>query len=117
MAISADVERLLLGRSGGYCANPGCRANLFPEIESGAVATVTEMAHIISRSDRGPRGSPDVPSSERDEYANIILLCPRCHTLVDKMKATDVYDAELLAEWKRQQEQRIREAVDVPQLS
>lgn len=116
MAISADVERLLLARSGGHCGNPNCRADLFPEITGGHVATVTEMAHIIARSEAGPRGESEVPLSERDTYANIILLCPTCHTLVDKMKVTGFYDAELLTEWKRQTEARIRNAVDVPQL-
>jgi hypothetical protein len=117
VAISADVQRLLLARSGGHCANPGCRADLFPDIRGGRVATVQEMAHIIAESEAGPRGSGDLPQSERDEYENIMLLCPTCHTLVDKMKLSDLYDEELLTEWKRQHEQRISNAVDVPQLA
>lgn len=32
------------------------------------------------------------------------------------MKLRNVYDEELLAEWKRQHEERIRQAVDVPHL-
>jgi hypothetical protein len=33
------------------------------------------------------------------------------------MKLGDIYDAELIREWKSDQERRIREAVDVPQLA
>jgi hypothetical protein len=116
MAITADVERLLLARSGGFCANPTCRADLFPDLEGGAIATIKELAHIIAQSPSGPRGNDPLPLTERDEYDNIALLCPNCHTLVDKMKLSETYDAELLREWKRQQEQRVRDAVDVPTL-
>lgn len=115
MAIAADVERLLLARSGGFCANPVCRADLFPELAGGHVATVKELAHIIAQSPAGPRGDDPLPETERDTYANIVLLCPTCHTLVDKMNL-ETYDAELLREWKRDQEQRIKDAVEVPHL-
>lgn len=116
MAISADVERLLLARSGGYCANPICRADLFPDVAGGHVATVKELAHIIARSAAGPRGDDPLPETERDVYENIVLLCPTCHALVDKMKLSETYDAELLREWKREQERRVQEAVEVPRL-
>jgi hypothetical protein len=114
VAISADVERLLLARSGGFCGNPTCRQDLFPAVPGGHVATVKELAHIIPQSTQGPRGTDQVPESERDNYKNILLLCPNCHTLVDKMKLTETYDAALLAEWKHEQEQRIKDAVEVP---
>ncbi len=116
VGISADVERLLLARSGGFCANPTCRGDLFPEVPGGHVATIKELAHIISQSPEGPRGDDALPPSERDTYDNILLLCSSCHTLVDKSKLTDTYDAELLRAWKRDQERRIREAVEVPHL-
>lgn len=114
MTISAPTERKLLARSGGHCANPSCRVDLFPDVDEAKIATITELAHIIARVEGGPRGEDSTPLDERDEYGNIILLCPTCHTLVDKMNTT--YDAELLREWKRQHEQRIRDAVDVPRL-
>jgi hypothetical protein len=113
MAIPADVERLLLARSGGFCANPICRADLFPEVDGGQVATVKELAHIIAKSAAGPRGDDRLPATERDAYQNIVLLCPTCHTLVDKMRLSETYDAELLREWKREQERRVQEAVEV----
>ena len=116
MAITADVERLLLARSGGFCANPTCRVDLFPAIRGGAIATIKQLAHIIAQSTSGPRGDDPLPLAERDQYDNIVLLCPNCHDLVDKMKLTETYDAELLREWKTEQERRVRDAVDVPTL-
>lgn len=116
MAISASVQRLLLARSGGFCANPACRANLFPDIPGGRVATIRQLAHIIAQSPRGPRGDDPLPVTERDVYDNIVLLCANCHELVDKMSLSETYDAELLREWKQEQERRIRDAVEVPRL-
>jgi len=115
VAISADTERKLLARSEGYCANPGCRADLFPYAHPEHIATIGELSHNIAQSKAGPRGDVPLPESERDAYDNILLLCSSCHTLVDKMKTADLYDEELVAEWKRQQEQRIKDAVDVPE--
>lgn len=42
------------------------------------------MAHITARSADGPRGSEDLPSTERDNYSNLILLCPTHHSEIDK---------------------------------
>ncbi len=107
---------MLLARSGGHCANPACRADLFPDVHATKIASIKEMAHVIAQSEKGPRGDAELSISERDEYENIVLLCPTCHTLVDKMKLQDLYDEALLQEWKREHEQRIRDAVDVPRL-
>jgi hypothetical protein len=116
MAISSDVQRKLLARSGGRCGNPNCRRDLFPDVHPSKIAGVVEMAHIIAQSEKGARGAGELPESERDEYENIILLCPNCHTVIDKMKLEDLYDEELIKEWKRQHEERIREAVEVPRV-
>jgi hypothetical protein len=112
MGISRDVQRLLLARSGGYCANPDCAdPDLFPRVDDEHVPTVAQMAHVIAQSPGGPRGDAELPRSERDEYANLVLLCPRCHTLVDKMRLSGTYSVELLHRWKERLERRIREAV------
>ena len=118
MAISTDVARLLLARSGGYCANPECPApDLFPKVDDEHVPTVGEMAHVIAESPKGPRGDDPMPLSERDEYDNLVLLCPRCHTLVDKMKLTGRYSADLMREWKRRIEEKVRMAVGIPRFA
>ena len=40
---------------------------------------------------------------ERRAFANLILLCKPCHTLVDKARPAD-YSVERLEAWKRQRE-------------
>lgn len=42
------------------------------------------MAHIVSRSSDGPRGSVELSTDERDDYSNLILLYPNHHKEIDK---------------------------------
>lgn len=58
-----------------------------------------EIAHIEGSSDKGPRPNPTLSASERNSYANLLVLCAHHHTLVDKIDAA--YPVETLKEWKR----------------
>jgi hypothetical protein len=113
--IPKPTARLVLARSGGYCANPSCHRDLFPPVGSeGKVATVAKLAHIIGQSRRGPRGSDPLPLKARNDASNIILLCSVCHDLVDDMNATDAFTIERLQEWKREHERRVRHGAAIP---
>jgi len=72
--------RILWARSGNRCAYPQCRTEMAPD---GSKTTVGEIAHIIAKSPDGPRGGNPLPVEERDEYENLILLCPTHHKIVD----------------------------------
>lgn len=74
--------KLLWGRAASRCSK--CKADLAydEKARSGAMA-VGEQAHIVAESEDGPRGKSSLTTEERDEYANLILLCPTCHTVVD----------------------------------
>ncbi len=71
-----DMKQLLL-ESGGICAFPDCHRLLVsadaPE-EPGAV--IAEVAHIVAESREGPRGSEPLSEDERNEPANLIVVCP-----------------------------------------
>ncbi len=112
MAVSAKTKRLLLARSGGYCQNPACRRDLFVFFQNGDGTSLEELAHVIGRSKQGPRGRSDLEVGKRDEYENIILLCPTCHTLIDKSPSQ--FSVETLHEWKRSHEDTIRRTFLVP---
>jgi len=56
--------------------------------------SIAERAHIVAHSAAGPRGDSGVPASYRSEPANIVLLCPTCHTMADK--SPDAYPKQLL---------------------
>jgi hypothetical protein len=63
------------------------------------------MAHIIAASDVGPRGSGEIGQAERAASSNFILLCPACHTIIDKVP--EAHPAELIRGWKRHHTDRI----------
>jgi len=62
---------------------------------------------MTGRSLKGPRGKSKVTSAEREDANNHLLLCPNCHTLVDKNPGD--WPVERLREIKRQHETRVRE--------
>ena len=71
--------KILWGRSGNRCAI--CKIELTTE---GDIETLGEMAHIVGRSSDGPRGDSDLNTKQRNDYSNLILLCPTHHTEIDK---------------------------------
>ena len=104
MAISEADGKLLWGRAAGICSNPTCRADLTAILQESNSYNVGEMAHIIARSEDGPRGESGGGS---DKYANLILLCPTCHRHIDK-SPDGTYTLEQLHQWKQNHESAIR---------
>jgi hypothetical protein len=50
----------------------------------GTALSIAERAHIVAHSESGPRGEGGMSASARSDPANLVLLCPTCHTTVDK---------------------------------
>jgi hypothetical protein len=98
LQLDRDQERRLFAESAGTCLL--CDKPLFrePDAATGSVS-IAEKAHIVAHSEKGPRGSADVPTGARSDPANIVLLDPTCHTIVDK--APEAYPAELLLSKKQ----------------
>jgi len=89
--ISVVDRKLLWGRSGNECAFPECGqaltmipAEVGAESASPVPVVVGDEAHIVAEEDKGPRGDPSMPVSDRNAYLNRILLCPKHHRLIDK---------------------------------
>jgi hypothetical protein len=84
MSISPTDRKLLWGKAGNRCAVPTCRRVLVAEpTETDPEAVIGEEAHIVARSEDGPRGGL-IPRHLLDRYDNLVLLCPSCHTMIDK---------------------------------
>lgn len=103
MAISESDIKLLWGKAAGICSNPSCKEDLTALSESKSY-NIGEMAHIVAKSEGGPRG---VPGGGSDEYSNLILLCPTCHRRIDK-SAEGTFTVEQLHQWKNNHEEEIR---------
>jgi hypothetical protein len=67
---------------------------------------LAEVAHIVAASDAGPRGDENLSDEDLTSFSNLILLCPNCHTIVDR--SPDDFPTELLVQWKRGHERRLR---------
>ena len=103
MAISDADIKLLWGRAAGICSNPACREDLTVILEGAQSYNIGEMAHVIAKKPGGPRGKV---GGGPDTYVNLILVCPTCHTHIDK--APDQYPEDLLRNWKRDHELGVR---------
>lgn len=112
MSLSDKVKKKLLAASGGYCGNPSCHRNLFDFFETGEITNIEEFAHIIGQKEEGPRGKDELPLNQRDEFDNIILLCPTCHTIVDKNP--NLYPKDTIQRWKYEHEESIKNLFNAP---
>ncbi len=112
MSIAEKTKRLLLARSGGFCGNPACNADLYPLFENREITNIEELAHIIGQSEDGPRGDDILSIEERDDFDNIILLCPTCHTKIDKFQ--HLFPVPTIREWKKSHENRIKGLFNSP---
>lgn len=74
-----DLKKLW-GAAAGQCSI--CHADLIHYLDSQDDTLVGEMAHIIGYKKDAARGSDE--HQYDNSYSNLILLCPTCHTLVDK---------------------------------
>ena len=97
-AISTEVKLRLFSDSAGHCQNPDCLQSLYPA-EMGGDKHIAEMAHVIPHGEKGPRhGERPQGKFETDSFENLILLCPKCHTIIDK--DPDGYSRSTLLDWK-----------------
>jgi hypothetical protein len=109
--ITQADQRKLFQLSGNRCAFPGCpRSLVHPQTVLDDSVVLSEVAHIVARSLVGPRGHHPVSLSERDGFANLILLCEEHHHIVDAQP--HFYTVARLLQFKRDHEDRIGTALD-----
>lgn len=75
--ITRAAERNVVARSGGMCELCGARI-----VEDDKL--MGEIAHIRGSRPGSARYGPGMSESQRDSPENLILLCPTCHTRIDK---------------------------------
>src|SRR5712692_9129926 len=74
-----DVWRLWT-RAGCRCSFYGCEVELVKEEKEGILGNI---AHIVAKEEKGPRGHSELTLEERNSYPNLILLCPNYENLID----------------------------------
>lgn len=81
-SIKESDQRRLYAESMGRCMNPDCQHELF--IGEG---DIIEKAHIVSYC-----------TNEDNSFENLIILCPNCHTIFDKL---GIFNIDEVREWKQ----------------
>jgi len=113
MAISQRSVKILWSAAGGRCAFHGCWERLCcQEAEGAAPYTLGEMAHICGEKPGANRHDLGQTDAERDDYQNLILLCPTHHTLIDRKENESVFTVAALQEMKAAHEAQVLERLD-----
>ena len=110
--ILQDTVMRLVGAGAGWCYRPECTTgSLWHVLEDKTAVKLAEVAHIVAASNDGPRADSAAKDEELASFDNLLLLCPNCHTIVDK--AHDSFPVELMQQWKRSHESRVRGVLEI----
>lgn len=109
-APNTHTKSRLFADSAGYCQNPECNQPLFLDAGTKNIH-IGEMAHVFAAADDGPRANAELTRAERGQFENLILLCPKCHTVIDK--APEAYPDTTVLAWKQRHGERIAELFGV----
>lgn len=85
--------KLLFARSGNRCAFPKCRASM-----AVSETLAGEVCHIKGARPGSARYDPGQTDAERHAYANLVLMCPTHHTVIDDDE--EAYTVERLCKVK-----------------
>ena len=108
-SISETVARRVWVAAGGRCTM--CNRYLLTDDHTGAPVSIGQLAHIVgwTTSKGSPRGTDPLDVAERNDEANLMLLCYDQHRVIDHRTMWEVYSADTLRAMKRTHEQRIKQ--------
>jgi SMODS-associated and fused to various effectors sensor domain/HNH endonuclease len=105
--VPTKTALILWVRAGGRCEFDGCNEYLLQHHVTLTDMNLGELAHIVAFKQEGPRGSDPTRSREIHDISNLMLLCPRCHKLIDDPATKDKYTRVTLVRHKEEHEERI----------
>lgn len=102
--IAKAVERIVVARSGGMCEL--CGAHMLEDDKM-----IGELAHIRGNRPGSARYDPGMSESQKNSPENLILLCPTCHTQIDRRPGK--YMAARLREMRQRHTDRLERVVGI----
>lgn len=81
------------------CQFDGCGEDLRHHLAPGSAGNYGYFAHIIASSSDGPRGDALESPRLANDPTNIMLMCDKCHRLIDRI-APDRYTTDVLREMR-----------------
>jgi ABC-3C protein/HNH endonuclease len=116
MSASYPTKIFLAMKSGNLCAFRDCRMLLTSDGVDSGPAVIGVAAHIYGENS-GTKTKPasaryraTMTEEQRNNYNNLIYLCPSCHTKIDKQEKD--YPADLLFSLKCEHESWVAEQLD-----
>ncbi|MGP0566712.1 MULTISPECIES: SAVED domain-containing protein [unclassified Nitrospina] len=103
--IDEKTRRHLFVISGGRCEFLGCNDYLMEHHLTLTPGNFAQAAHIVAFKCLGPRGDDLGRPEDINDITNLMLLCPKCHKLVDDHP--EEFLRNILEDMKRSHEDRI----------
>ena len=111
--IPKAIQEHLWLRAGGRCEFRGCNKILFEDVVTQDPINESNIAHIISWTENGPRGDKVLSPKLATDINNLMLTCPEHNHLIDSKDNVDKYTVSFLQEMKQEHERAIRELTDL----
>lgn len=102
------VVTRLWALAAGRCEFRGCNKLLLRDALSGEQANLALVSHIVAASPDGPRGHPVRSPALCQRIDNLMLTCRDHGKVIDDSTLVAKYPEELLLQFKREHEERIR---------
>lgn len=97
---SPPTKARVAALAANHCQFDGCGEDLCTHSATGTSGTYSYYAHIIAASSDGPRGHETLSAQLADDPDNFLLLCDKCHRLIDKV-APEIYTVDVLQQMRR----------------
>lgn len=110
---SQKTIKILYANSGGMCSK--CKRRIVLRSDDGKYEQIGEIAHIYPFGEEGSPRYEEIKENQFDEklkndVANLILLCPSCHSEIDKQP--ELYPTTRLIEMKAAHEKWVNEKLE-----
>ena len=107
--IPKTTQNLLWLRACGRCEFRGCNKLLYEDAVTTDPINESNIAHIISWVETGPRGDRVLSPKLATDIENLMLTCPEHNHLIDSGECIEKYTVSVLQEMKREHERSMRE--------
>jgi hypothetical protein len=109
--VSESTRFEVASLAGWRCQFEGCGEDLRAHLAPSAKGNYSYFAHIVASSIDGPRGDSVESALLADDASNVMLMCDKCHRLIDRV-APDRYDTPRLRAMRSANVAQVRRLLD-----
>jgi len=102
------VQKQLWAKAAGRCEFRGCNKILYLDSLTMKKDNLSVISHIIAYEEDGPRGDAVLSPKLRTDISNLMLTCKDHGKIIDSNDYVAEYSTELLQEYKKDHEDRIK---------